>query len=346
VLLTHRTPLGTGWTEVWTLNAPATRNALTDEMVAALRAACERARTDAALRVIVLRGAGGHFCAGGSLGGFASAIGQPHGEGVDPLIAVNRDFGRLLQALCDLPQVLIAAVQGAAMGGGVGLVCCADHVIASPDAQFATPEVTLGIVPAQIAPFVVRRLGDATARAWLLSGARWNAHQALAAGLVNAIADGAVNVSDATSAAHGLAPSPLWEEGRGEGSAATVEARAAPTPTLPQRGREPMRPHPHPLLPAAEGAKPARTLDAADDALHAAVLQKLKQLSHAAPAAVAQTKQILAELATHQALDAVLDDAAQRFAQALRGPEAAQGLKAFAARQPAPWARPTKDNGT
>ena len=293
-LLIDRQPLGTGWAEFWTLNALATRNALTDEMVVALRAACERAQGDGALRAVVLRGAGGHFCAGGSLGSFASAIGRSHGEGVDPLIAVNHNFGRLLQALCDLPQVLIAAVQGSAMGGGVGLVCCADHVLAAPDAQFATPEVTLGIVPAQIAPVVVRRLGSATARDWLLSGARWSAQQARAAGLVNAIADG------------GLTPSPLWEEG--------------------------------------EGAKPARAVDAADAALHAAVLQKLKQLAQAAPGAAAQTKQLLAAIAANQPLDAVLDDAALRFAQALRGPEAAQGLKAFAARQPAPWSLAAEDN--
>ena len=319
-LLIDRQPLGTGWTEVWTLNAPATRNALTDEMVAALRAACERARTDAALRVIVLRGAGGHFCAGGSLGGFASAIGRPPGEGVDPLISVNRDFGRLLQALCDLPQVLIAAVQGAAMGGGVGLVCCADYVLAAPYAQFATPEVTLGIVPAQIAPFVVRRLGDATARDWLLSGARWSAQQALAAGLINAIANG-----------DGFTPSPLWGEGRGEGPAASAES-------------PPSHPHPNPLPQAGEGAKATLAADAVDAALHAAVLQKLKQLAQVAPGAVAQTKQILAKLAAKQPLDTVLDDAAQRFAQALRGREAAQGLKAFAARQPAPWAQSPQDS--
>ena len=263
-LLIERQPLGTGWAEFWTLNAPATRNALTDEMVWALRAACERAQCDTALRAVVLRGAGGHFCAGGSLGSFASAIGRPHGEGIDPLIAVNREFGHLLQALSALPQVLIAAVQGSAMGGGVGLVCCADHVLAATDAQFATPEVTLGIVPAQIALFVVRRLGDATARDGLLSGVRWSAAEALSAGLANAVSD---------------------------------------------------------------------------DDFEAALLQLLKRFALAAPGAVTQTKQLLAAFAANQPLDAVLDDAALRFAQALRRPEAAQGLTAFAARQPAPWSQ-------
>ncbi|MDO5626614.1 MAG: enoyl-CoA hydratase/isomerase family protein [Pseudomonadota bacterium] len=260
VLLIERTPLGPGFAETWTLNAPATRNALTDEMVAALGAACQRASADAALRVVVLRGAGGHFCAGGSLGHFASAIGQPHTSGSDPLVAMNRTYGQLLQALCALPQVLIVAVQGAAMGGGVGLVCCADHVLAAPDAQFATPEVTLGIVPAQIAPFVVRRLGAARARDWLLSGARWGAEQARAAGLVNAVAS---------------------------------------------------------------------------DDFDTDLLQQLKRFAQAAPAAAAETKQLLALL--DAPLDSVLNTAAQAFARSLRGSEAPQGLKAFAARQPAPW---------
>lgn len=260
-LLIERQPLGTGWAEFWTLNAPATRNALTDEMVWALRAACERAQCDTALRAVVLRGAGGHFCAGGSLGSFASAIGRPHGEGIDPLIAVNREFGHLLQALSALPQVLIAAVQGSAMGGGVGLVCCADHVLAATDAQFATPEVTLGIVPAQIAPFVLRRLGPAAARRCLLTGERWDAATAQRAGLVDEVVAGDME--------------------------AAVQAAIA---------------------------------------RHAA----------AAPQAVAATKRLLLAQADTP-LPALLDEAAMAFAQALRGPEAPQGLAAFAARKAPPW---------
>ncbi len=258
----ERSALGPGWVEVWTLNAPATRNALTDEMVAALQAACERAGASADLRVVVLRGAGDHFCAGGSLGSFAGAIGQRHEHGPDPLVGVNRAYGQLLQALSTLPQLLIAAVQGAAIGGGIGLLCCADHVLAAPDAVFATPEVTLGIVPAQIAPFVVQRLGSARARDWLLSGARWSAAEAQGAGLVNTVAE---------------------------------------------------------------------------DGFELALQQQLRRFAQAAPGAVAATKQLLERLGAGQPLGEVLDAAAQAFAAALRGPEAPQGLQAFAQRQPAPW---------
>lgn len=178
-----------GEVEHWTLNDPATRNALTDELVVALRQACERAAADNSLRFVVLQGSGGAFCAGGSLGGFAASIGHalPAGER-DPLIAMNAGFGALLQALCALPQMLLVAVEGPAMGGGLGLVCCADFVLAAPTAVFAAPEVTLGVVPAQIAAFVHRRLGDRVARRLLLSGEKLSADQALALGLVDELA--------------------------------------------------------------------------------------------------------------------------------------------------------------
>jgi len=180
-----------GDTERWTLSDPATRNALSDGMVVALFEACLRAQQDASLRAIVLTGAGGAFCAGGSLGHFASAVGQPLAPGaVDPLIASNRGFGDVLHALCELPQWLVCAVDGAAMGGGFGLVCCADHVIATERSVFGTPEVTLGLPPAQIASVVWARLGDRAARQCLLQGLSFKAEAAMALGLVDEITDG------------------------------------------------------------------------------------------------------------------------------------------------------------
>jgi isohexenylglutaconyl-CoA hydratase len=174
--------------EHWTLNEPASRNALSEPMVDALFAACARAASETSLRFIVLQGAGGAFCAGGSLGGFAKSIGQALQPGeIDPLLAINARFGELLLALCQLPQLLIVAVDGAAMGGGFGLVCCADFVVASESAMFGTPEVTLGIVPAQIAPFVQWRLGDKAARGMLLTGTKHSAAQMQALGLVDAV---------------------------------------------------------------------------------------------------------------------------------------------------------------
>lgn len=252
-----------GDTERWTLNDAASRNALSDAMVVALHQACLRAQADAGLRTVVLGGAGGAFCAGGSLGHFASAIGQPLADGAnDPLLAANRAFGDTLHALSALPQLLVVAVDGAAMGGGFGLVCCGDIVLATRRSVFATPEVTLGLPPAQIAPWVWRRLGDRAARECLLSGHPYGAEEARELGLVNQVVE------------------------NGE--------------------------------------------------LEAALLAALDRHRRAAPAATAATKRLLRRL--HAPLPDLREEAAAAFAAALRGPEAAAGLRAFARRQPAPWA--------
>ncbi len=251
-----------GDVERWTLNDPASRNALSDAMVLALYEASLRAQADATLRIVVLGGAGGAFCAGGSLGRFAAAIGQPLAPGAhDPLVDANRAFGDALHALTSLPQLLVAVVDGAAMGGGLGLVCCADRVLATRRSVFAAPEVTLGLPPAQIAPYVWRRLGDAAARRCLLSGTRYAAEEAQALGLVDAVVE--------------------------------------------------------------------------EQALENALQAVLTQARAAAPTAVAATKRLLQRL--QAPLPDLRDEAALTFAAALRGPEAAAGLQAFARREPPPW---------
>ena len=207
-----------GDTERWTLNDPAARNALSEAMVDGLLAACERALRDSSLRAVVLTGAAGAFCAGGSLSGFSSAIGRPLPPGeADPLLAMNRRFGDLLHALKNLPQWLICAVDGPAMGGGFGLVCCADRVLATQRSVFATPEVTLGLPPAQIAPFVWQRLGERQARDCLLSGRRYRAREALGLGLVHeVVADDALEetLADTLQACSRAAPGALAETKR------------------------------------------------------------------------------------------------------------------------------------
>jgi isohexenylglutaconyl-CoA hydratase len=188
-LLITRQHLASGDIERWTLDDAATKNALNAALVLALRQACQRAQADSGLRTIVLSGANHAFCSGGSLGGFAKSIGQPHSaaEGVDPLIASNAEFGELLVQLSTLPQVLICAIDGVSMGGGFGLVCSADTVIATERSVFATPEVTIGVVPAQIAPFVAWRLGDKVARRLMLQGGKHSAAQMQVLGLVDTV---------------------------------------------------------------------------------------------------------------------------------------------------------------
>lgn len=185
-----------------TLNRPETRNALAPEVVAELARVVDLAASDAAVRALVLRGAQGFFCAGGNVGSFkerldASATGAgANGAraaaadgGADPVAARNREFGSFMQRLAALPVPVLAAVEGAAMGGGMGLACAADIVLATRDARFALSETSLGIIPAQIAPFVVERLGTRIARRLGLSGERIGGELALQLGVVDQLAD-------------------------------------------------------------------------------------------------------------------------------------------------------------
>ena len=175
-----------------TLDDAATRNALSPEMVEQLQAAVDAAAADATLRAVVLRGANGFFCAGGSVGNFEqSQQGAAAAGETDPIAANNRRFGDFMIALARLPKVLVAVVEGAAMGGGFGLACAADIVLARRDAKFALSETTLGLVPAQIAPFVVARIGQARARRLALTGERIDGIEAARIGLADFVADDA-----------------------------------------------------------------------------------------------------------------------------------------------------------
>jgi isohexenylglutaconyl-CoA hydratase len=171
-----------------TLNRPSVRNALSPVMVGELARAFEQANEDAEVRVVVLMGAGGNFCAGGDLKGMEERGASDQG-GADSAAISNRRFGTLLEAADSLPKAVIALIDGAAMGGGVGLLAISDWAIADKAAQIGTPEVTVGLIPAQIAPFVVKRIGYTQARRIATYGLRLNAEEALRVGLVHELAE-------------------------------------------------------------------------------------------------------------------------------------------------------------
>lgn len=169
-----------------TLAAPATRNALSDAMVAGLGDAIALAEAAPAVRALVIRGDGGTFCAGGDFGRFRELIAAPAPrDAPDPIAVFNRAFGALLERLHGCAVATVAVVEGAAMGGGVGLAAACDFVLAADSTRFAMPEVTLGLPPAQIAPFVAQRIGVGAAQRLMLTGRRIVATQALALGLVD-----------------------------------------------------------------------------------------------------------------------------------------------------------------
>jgi len=164
------------------------------QMVAELRQVLKDAEATAgqagAVRVVVLRGAGGHFCAGADLKDMAGArmraMQRVEGE-PDPIAQVNAEFGELCVDYARTPLAVVVVLEGTVMGGGFGLACVADVALASETANFRLPETSLGLVPAQIAPFLVERLGYSQAKRLAVTGGRLDAAAALQLGLVHAV---------------------------------------------------------------------------------------------------------------------------------------------------------------
>lgn len=251
-----------------TLNRPDSRNAMSLTMVEELVSVFTTIETDPAVRAVCLRGAGGHFCAGGDIRDMAGArarAGTPGTETeTDPFYSLNRAFGRMIQQVNESSKVVLAVLEGAVMGGGFGLACVSDLALAGPTARFGLPETSLGVIPAQIAPFVVERIGLTQARRLALLGQRFDGEEACRLGVVHQ-------------------------------SFAT------------------------------------------DEELESALQVAIEQIRHCAPQATAVTKALLHKVG-HRPMADLLDEAAQQFAEAIRGPEGAEGTTAFMQKRPAAWA--------
>ena len=291
-----------------TLNRPESRNAMSLDMVADLNAVFDAIAGDRAFRIVILRGAGGHFCAGADLKQMMGArdtasrsVGAGVGAGaptqlvhagdqsppaptslrsgtvsepgglkspvlgeVDPVVGFSRSFGSLLRKVTHLPAVVIAICEGAVLGGGFGFACVSDIAFAHADAKFGLPETTRGLPPAQIAPFVVERIGLTQARKLCLTGAQFRGAEAQRLGIVH-------------------------------------------------------------------------ETFSSEEELQAKLAETLKQILNCAPNANAVTKEIILNVA-HQDMDFVLDDAAQKFAACVRGSEAPEGIAAFMQKRAAKWA--------
>ncbi|MEX1279537.1 MAG: enoyl-CoA hydratase-related protein [Acidimicrobiia bacterium] len=137
------------------------------------------------VRALVLTGAGESFCAGGDLGWMKSQLDLTHAERV----ANSGDLATLLRRLDTLPTLTIARVNGQAFGGGVGMIAVCDMAFAVPSARFALTEVTLGLSPSNISPYVVRRMGAANARRTFLNARMLDAAMAADLGLLTAVVD-------------------------------------------------------------------------------------------------------------------------------------------------------------
>ncbi|MDP2915184.1 MAG: enoyl-CoA hydratase-related protein [Candidatus Aminicenantes bacterium] len=167
------------------LDRPDVHNAFNSAMIRELRAALRELREDAAVRVVVLSGKGKSFCAGADLNWMREIIRFSYEQNLQESLELA-DF---LYELYALPKPTIARVNGAAIGGGAGFLSACDIVVASAEAKVGLSEVKIGLVPACIAPYIVRRIGESLARQYFLTGERIDAHRALEIGLANAVVE-------------------------------------------------------------------------------------------------------------------------------------------------------------
>lgn len=182
-----------GGTAVITLNRPDKHNAFNADVIATLSDMFEtlRANTDE-VRLVVLRGAGPSFSAGADLEWMKAAADWTHDDNEEDALGL----ARMLRKLHDLPQLTVALVQGAAMGGGAGLVAACDVAIAVKDTRFRFSEVRLGLTPATISPFVVRAIGPRWAKALFATAEDFDGNFAHQIGLVQYVADSVDDLDD------------------------------------------------------------------------------------------------------------------------------------------------------
>ncbi|MEK6371925.1 MAG: enoyl-CoA hydratase/isomerase family protein [Acidobacteriota bacterium] len=167
-----------------TLNRPDVHNAFDEELIAeAIDLFGGIASLD--VRAVVLRGTGPNFCAGADLNWMSRMVHYTRDENVRD----SAQLAKMYALINECPLPVIARIQGAAIGGGVGLVAVCDIAIAARDAKFGLSEVKLGIMPAVISPYVIAKIGETHARALFLTGERFDAERALRIGLIHRVVD-------------------------------------------------------------------------------------------------------------------------------------------------------------
>tara|TARA_R110002074_G_scaffold10461_2_gene39700 strand:+ start:4428 stop:5222 length:795 start_codon:yes stop_codon:yes gene_type:complete len=167
-----------------TLNRPEKHNALNGDLITELSDVAEKLAVDDKVRIVILTGNGKSFCAGGDFNWFASNIDKTREQRVDQ----SATLARLLRRLDTLPKPLIGRINGPAYGGGVGMISVCDYTIGAEGARFGLTEVKLGLLPANISPYVVARIGKVHSRETMLSGALFDTTRAERIGLLTEVA--------------------------------------------------------------------------------------------------------------------------------------------------------------
>lgn len=168
------------------LNRPDLHNAFNEQLISELTEAFENLSANDNVRLIVLSGEGKSFCAGADI----NWMGKMKSASQEENLNDARALAQMFKTINDTPKTVIGVVQGTAIGGGVGLTAVCDYVLCAAGAQFALSEVRLGLVPATIAPYVVKKIGESHARALFLSGEAFGAERALHINLIHEIVPG------------------------------------------------------------------------------------------------------------------------------------------------------------
>ena len=165
------------------LNRPEIHNAFDEILISELTDFFSKAATDESIEIVVLGGNGKSFCAGADLNWMKKMVSYSPEEN----LADAKKLAQMLTVMNDFPKPLVGRVNGATMGGGVGLTSTCDYVVAVEKSFFALSEVRLGILPAVISPFVLRKIGETGARATFLAGSRMSAKKAEMYGLIHEV---------------------------------------------------------------------------------------------------------------------------------------------------------------
>jgi len=178
------------------LNRPEIHNAFDEILINELTDFFKTAKNDPTIDIVVLGGNGRSFCAGADLNWMKKMVNYTPEENLED----SRKLACMLKTMNDFPKPLVARVNGAVMGGGVGLISTCDYVVAIERSFFALSEVRLGILPAVISPLVIRKMGESAARAYFLSGSKIPAAKAVHLGLVHEVASSEEDLDAAVEA--------------------------------------------------------------------------------------------------------------------------------------------------
>ncbi len=180
IVLTDISPRGVATV---TLNRPEVGNAYNADMLAALIDGLETLAADPSVRCLIVRGAGKHFQAGADIRWLNQVADYPPEENLAASVATTR----AMQRLNEFPKPMIAVIKGACFGGGVGIACCVDVALATPDALFGITEVRVGVSPTPISTYMVGAIGLRHTRRYALTGERFGATEAMRIGLVHEV---------------------------------------------------------------------------------------------------------------------------------------------------------------